>query len=124
MAAPPSYWCSGRGAAAWLRQEESMPHMKEERQQPPPPSRGNTEIAQGENQVPKARQPHERDESADSQAAENSSMQRIGSLAHDDVVEGQQDTSKSRELDATYHRLREESDPAPVDKVNRRQRSG
>ncbi len=101
-----------------------MPHMKEERQQPPPPSRGNTEIAQGENQVPKARQPHERDESADSQAAENSSMQRIGSLAHDDVVEGQQDTSKSRELDATYHRLREESDPAPVDKVNRRQRSG
>ena len=46
-----------------------MPQMKETRQHPPPPSRGNTEVAQGENQAPKAREPHERDESADSQKA-------------------------------------------------------
>jgi hypothetical protein len=124
MAAPPSYCCSELAAAAWQRQEESMPQMKEERQNPPPPSRGNTETAQGENQAPKARQPHERDESADSQSADDSSMQRIGAIAHDDVMEGQQDTTKGKELDATYHRLQQESDPAPVDHANRRQRKG
>ena len=70
------------------------------------PSRGDTVTAQGENQSPKARQPHERDESTDSQKAENSSMGRVGAIAHDDVVEGQQDTSKAEELDATYHRVR------------------
>ena len=101
-----------------------MGHMKEERHDPPPPSRGNTEIAQGENQVPKARQPHERDESADSQTAENSSMERMGAIAHDDVMEGQQDTSKAQELDATYHRVRQTSEPAPIEKPNRNQRSG
>lgn len=87
------------------------------------PSRGDTQRAQGENQAPKARQPDERDESADSQKAENSSMARIGGLAHDDVVDGKQDTSKAGELDATYHRVQQASDPAPVEKTNRNQRS-
>ena len=99
--------------------------MKEERNtESPPPSRGNTVTAQGENQAPKARQPHERDESADSQAAENSSMERMGAIAHDDVMEGQPDTSKAQELDATYRRLRQEGEPAPPGKPNRSQRSG
>lgn len=96
-----------------------MGRMKEERHEPPPPSRGTTEIAQGENQVPKARQPHERDESADSQAAENSSMDYVGAIAHDDVVEGQPDTEKGPVLDATYHRLRQGSADTPGDKPDR-----
>lgn len=88
------------------------------------PSEGNTVTAQGENQAPKARQPHERDESADSQAADNASMGRVGAIAHDDVMEGQVDTSKGQELDATYHRVRQDSPPAPADKPNRNQRGG
>jgi len=101
-----------------------MAQTKEERHDPPPPSRGNTAIAQGENQAPKARQPHEHDESADSQAAGTSSMRRIGAIAHDDVMEGQQDTSKAPELDATYHRVRQDSEPAPAATPERKPRAG
>jgi hypothetical protein len=95
---------------------------QEDRQRHPPTDRGNTVTAQGETQQPKARMPHERDESSDSQAAENPTMGHMGTMAHDDVVQGHQDTSKSQELDATYHRLREDAKPAPIDKVNRNQR--
>ena len=83
-----------------------MSRMKEERDAPPPPSRGNTETAQGENQAPKARMPHERDESADSQSAESASNRRMGEIAHDDVEDGLKDTTKGAELDATYHEVR------------------
>ena len=82
--------------------------IKEERHSPPPPSRGNTESAQGENQAPKARTPNERDESSDSQAADNASARRMGQLAHDDVEAGKKDTTKGVELDATYQRVRKE----------------
>ena len=102
-----------------------MSRMEEERHDDrAAPSRGNTVTAQGENQAPKARQPHERDESADSQAAENASMDRIGGLAHDDAQDGLKDTTKGAELDATYHKLRETADPAPVAKPNKNQRAG
>jgi hypothetical protein len=108
------------------RQENSMSdHLKEERQEEaPPPSRGTTETAQGENQAPKARQPFERDESADSQAPDSASIKEMGQIAHDAAAAGQQDTSKGQETDATYHRMREDADPAPVDKQNRNQRAG
>ena len=86
-----------------------MSRMKEERDAPPPPSRGNTETAQGENQAPKARMPHERDESADSQSAESASIRRMGEIAHDDAQDGLKDTTKGAELDATYHRVRQDS---------------
>jgi hypothetical protein len=92
----------------------------EERHAVPRPADGNTVTAQGETQSPKARMPHERDESSDSQAADNPSARRMGEIAHDDVVEGQQDTSKSQELDATYHQVRESS--APKDKPQRKGR--
>src|SRR4051794_31284242 len=82
----------------------------EERQDAPSPGRGNTVTAQGETQQPKAQMPHERDESANSQAAEDPSARRMGEIAHDDVVEGQQDTSKAQELDATYHAMRQGSE--------------
>jgi hypothetical protein len=82
--------------------------MKEERKSPAPSSRGKTQTAQGENQEPKPRLPHERDESADSQSADNPAARRMGELAHDDVQDGLQDTTKGRELDATYRKLRKE----------------
>jgi hypothetical protein len=97
--------------------------MEEERHDDVPPAgKGNTVTAQGENQVPKAQMPHERDESSHSQAAENPSARRMGEIAHDDVMEGQQDTSKAKEMDATYHRVQQASEPAPKDKPNRNQR--
>jgi hypothetical protein len=96
----------------------------EVRQDAPSPARGNTVTAQGETQQPKAQMPHERDESANSQAADNPSARRMGEIAHDDVMEGQQDTSKAQELDATYHAVRQGSEPAPVDKPNRNRKAG
>ena len=81
------------------------PRMKEHRDpNPAKPSEGNTVTAQGENQVPKPRMPHERDESADSQSAQASSIDRMGQLAHDSIAEGQTDTDKGPVLDATYAR--------------------
>ena len=81
-----------------------MSRMKEDAE-PLPPSKGDTRTAQGENQAPRARTPSERDESADSQGADNASARRLGRIAHDGVVQGQQDTSKGPELDATYQRV-------------------
>lgn len=82
-----------------------MTRTKEERQDDGArPAQGDTVIAQGENQAPKARMPHERDESADSQSAESSSTRRMGQIAHDDVVEGQPDTDKGPAMDAAYER--------------------
>ena len=52
--------------------------------------------------------PHERDESADSQAPrEPSGTPRWAQSAHDDVERGPADTDKGAELDATYDKLRE-----------------
>jgi hypothetical protein len=83
----------------------NMSRMKEERHDDVArPSEGNTVVQQGENQAPKARMPHERDESADSQAPEAASTRRMGQIAHDDVVEGQPDTDKGPALDAAYER--------------------
>ncbi|HYE39134.1 MAG TPA: hypothetical protein VEB23_04335 [Ramlibacter sp.] len=81
--------------------------MKEERHDTPRPSEGNTVMSQGENQAPKARMPHERDESADSQSADAANVRRIGQIAHDDVVEGQPDTDKGPALDAAYERQKD-----------------
>lgn len=85
-----------------------MSRKKEQRDDAvPKPSEGNTVTAQGGNQAPKPRMPHERDESSDSQTAETPSARRMGQIAHDDVVEGHEDTSKAPELDATYQRVRQ-----------------
>jgi hypothetical protein len=59
--------------------------------------------------------PHERDESADSQAAGEPSARGVGQAAHDAVEQGQVDTSKGEALDATYDKLREGA-PDPVKK--------
>ena len=82
-----------------------MDGIKEERHDDvASPAEGNTVVQQGENQAPKARMPHERDESADSQSPDASSTRRMGQLAHDDVIEGQPDTDKGPALDAAYEK--------------------
>jgi hypothetical protein len=107
-------------------QENAMPQMKEERQEPPPAARGNTETAQGETRspIPRPREPHERDESADSQGADASEIRRMGEIAHGSAERGEQDTTRGAELDDTYHRMREGADPAPIDKRNQNQKPG
>jgi hypothetical protein len=81
-------------------------------------ARGNTVPVQGGTQKRSLREPHERDESADSQAAREPSMERIGAVAHDSVRKGQVDTSKGTALDETYEKLRE-GDPRPNKPVRR-----
>ena len=64
--------------------------------------RGETVPVQGERQQPVARQPHERDESAHSQAQAEPSQQDLGEAAHASLRRGQADTDKGPVLDATY----------------------
>jgi hypothetical protein len=64
--------------------------------------RGETIPVQGEKQEPSLRQPHERDESAHSQAQAEPSQQAMGELAKDSVDQGQTDTDRGPVLDATY----------------------
>jgi hypothetical protein len=84
-----------------------MKDRKEERQDDgAQPGQGDTVSAQGENQARKARQPHEHDESADSQVADAPSIREKGQVAHDAVAKGQQDTSRAQESDAAYQKVR------------------
>ena len=97
-----------------------MSDFKEDRQDDGGrPRHNDTVTAQGDNHAPKARQPNEHDESADSQAAGTPQMREIGSIAHDAATSGQQDTSKAQETDATYHRMRQGADPAPDEQPGR-----
>lgn len=70
--------------------------------------KGDTTTAQGENQQPVPRMPHERDESADQQPKMEPSNERVGRAAQADTERGVADTSKGAELDATYDKLRED----------------
>jgi hypothetical protein len=92
--------------------------MPSRRRQPPGAKaspQGNTVPAQGETQQRAPRMPHERDESADSQAAGEPSGQRVGQAGHDALEQGQVDTDKGPALDATYDKVREGT-PDPVKK--------
>ena len=51
--------------------------------------------------------PHERDESADSQSAQEPSGQRVGRQAQEDVERGLVDTDKGPVLDQAYEKMRE-----------------
>ena len=79
---------------------------------------GNTIPAQGETQDRVPRTPNERDESADSQGAQEASAQRIGRQAQQDIERGLVDTGKGPELDATYDKVRDGAS-APVKKPAR-----
>jgi hypothetical protein len=71
-----------------------------------PPDRGETVPAQGQTQeqhrVPRA--PHERDESANSQARDEASAGRVAEIAREDVESGRVDTDKGPAMDETYER--------------------
>lgn len=71
-----------------------------------PKNRGNTIPEQGEVQQREPREPHERDESADSQAADEPSQRRMGRIAQKDVESGLVDTDKGPALDEAYDRTR------------------
>jgi len=68
---------------------------------------GDTLPVQGSTQERTPRMPHERDESADSQPADEPSGKRMGGIAHDDMERGLVDTDKGPALDETYDKLRE-----------------
>jgi hypothetical protein len=93
-----------------------MQNRMPSRRRPPganPSRHGDTVPAQGETQQRSPRMPHERDESADSQAAGEPSGQRLGRIGHDALEQGQVDTDKGPVLDATYDKVREGTkDPA------------
>jgi len=74
-------------------------------------SQGDTVPQQGENQERAPRLPHERDESAGSQAAANPGARRMGKIAYADLREGLTDTDKGPVLDATYEKLRKGDKP-------------
>lgn len=69
---------------------------------------GNTTTVQGEDQHRVPRAPHERDESADDQAASEPSQERVARKGREDAERGVADTTKGAELDATYDKLRED----------------
>ncbi len=71
------------------------------------PTEGETTPVQGETQQPSPKQPHERDESASSQQADEPSGKRMGAIAHASVTRGQVDTDKGPALDAAYDKVRE-----------------
>jgi len=73
----------------------------------PSARKGQTQTEQGEDQRTVPRMPHERDESADSQARQEPSNARMGKIAQSDTERGVKDTSKGAELDATYDKLRQ-----------------
>jgi hypothetical protein len=76
---------------------------------------GNTLPEQGETQERVPRMPHERDESADSQAAQEPSGRSIGRQAQKDMERGLVDTDRGPVLDAAYDKVREGAD-SPVKK--------
>ena len=76
---------------------------------------GETIPEQGSTQQRVPRATHERDESADSQAASEPTGQRIGQAAHADVERGAVDTDTGPVLDRVYDKVREGADD-PVKK--------
>ncbi len=80
-----------------------------------PARQGNTTPAQGDKQERSLRAPHERDESADSQAGSEPSAQRTAQLGREDIERGVVDTDKGPVLQETYEKLRDE----PADPVKK-----
>jgi hypothetical protein len=82
--------------------------------------RGDTTPVQGETQQRSPRQPHERDESAASQASDEPSQQRVGAVAHDDAESTRKDTSKAPEMERAYDKLRDGGTTPPTEEKVRR----
>ena len=69
------------------------------------PSHNDTVSGQGERQTIVPRTPNERDESTDSQERTTAGQRHMGKMAHDDLAQGQQDTSKLPEMEKTYDKV-------------------
>ena len=78
---------------------------------------GETMPLQGQTQDRAPRLPHERDESADSQAPSEPSGPRMAEAAREDIERGLVDTDKGPVLDQTYDKVREDA-PDPVKKFS------
>lgn len=73
---------------------------------------GDTVPAQGDTQERVPRMPHERDESADSQASSEPSGRRMAQAGREDIERDVVDTDTGPVLNETYEKLRENaSDP-------------
>ena len=83
-------------------------------------NRGDTTPVQGETQQRSPREPHERDESAGSQARGEPSQERVGAVAHEDAESNRVDTSKAPELERTYDKLRDGGATPPTEEKVRR----
>jgi hypothetical protein len=70
--------------------------------------RGNTVPQQGDKQARTPRMPHESDESADSQQADEPSQARMARAAQEDIERGVVDTDKGPSLHETYERVRDD----------------
>ena len=79
--------------------------MKDEEKKPL--RRSDTAPQQGETNQRTPREPHERDESADSQSSAEPSQRRIGEIGRRDVERGVVDTTKGEALDDAYEKTRE-----------------
>jgi hypothetical protein len=82
-----------------------------------PPRQGSTRAIQGDPPDRSPRLPHERDESADSQAEGDPSARSVGQAAREDIERGVVDTDKGPVLDEVYDRVREGADD-PVKKFS------
>ena len=82
-----------------------MGPMKDEEKKPL--RRSDTAPQQGETNRRTPREPHERDESADSQASAEPSQRRIGEIGRRDVERGVVDTTKGQALDEAYEKTRQ-----------------
>lgn len=69
-------------------------------------AKGETVPVQGPAQERAPKMPHERDESASSQAAGEPSAQVVGQAAHDDVERGLVDTTRGAETDRAYRQVK------------------
>ncbi|MDQ7973937.1 MAG: hypothetical protein REJ24_15310 [Rhodocyclaceae bacterium] len=65
---------------------------------------GQTKVEQGGESAP--RLPHERDQSADSQATKEGQPPEVGRRAHDDVERGSVDTDRGPVTERTYEKLK------------------
>lgn len=84
-----------------------MPSRRRQGPAKAPPRQGNTVPVKGDSQGRAPRAPHERDESADSQAPGEPSGRRMAQAAREDIERGVVDTDKGPVLEQAYDKLRE-----------------
>ena len=90
-----------------------MPSRKTDDHKP----QADTIAQQGETQQRVPREPHERDESADSQSGGEPSGERMANAGREDIERGAVDTDKGPAMEETYEKQRAGT-PPPRDKFS------